>query len=63
EFRISDKMQILDPIEHNIPPLPTFNESLYINPETQTDATNQLINLIKANVLALGEATQAQMLS
>ncbi|MGS0730356.1 substrate-binding domain-containing protein, partial [Shewanella sp. 0m-11] len=25
EFRISDKMQILDPIEHNIPPLPTFN--------------------------------------
>ncbi|MCL1148242.1 LysR family transcriptional regulator [Shewanella sp. 10N.261.52.F9] len=62
EFRITDKMQIIDPIECNIPPLPTFNESLYLNPDTQTDATNQLINLIKANVLGLGEVNQAQML-
>ncbi|MCJ8303328.1 LysR family transcriptional regulator [Shewanella sp.] len=49
EFRINDKMEILDPIEHNLPPLPVFNESLYLNPDTQTKATNQLINLIKAN--------------
>ncbi|MBB1318576.1 LysR family transcriptional regulator [Shewanella sp. SR43-4] len=50
EFRINDKMQILDPLEHGLPPLPMFNESLYLNPETQTYATLQLINLIKANV-------------
>jgi len=50
EFRINDKMEILDPVEHNIPPLPVFNESLYLNPDTQTKATNQLITLIKANV-------------
>ncbi|MCL1051372.1 LysR family transcriptional regulator [Shewanella abyssi] len=49
EFRINDQMEILDPIEHNIPPLPMFNESLYLNPETQTETTNQLISLIKAN--------------
>lgn len=55
EFRINDKMQILDPIEHGIPALPVFNESLYLNPETQTDATNQLITLIKANVSNLAE--------
>ncbi|QDE32994.1 MULTISPECIES: LysR family transcriptional regulator [Shewanella] len=50
EFRISDQMQILDPIEYGLPPLPVFNESLYLNPDTQTPATIQLINLIKANV-------------
>jgi len=50
EFRINDKMQILDPLEHGLPPLPMFNESLYLNPDTQTYATLQLINLIKANV-------------
>ncbi|GGB58126.1 LysR family transcriptional regulator [Shewanella inventionis] len=50
EFRITDKMQVLDPLEHGLPTLPTFNESLYINPNTQTDATKQLIDLIKANV-------------
>ncbi|QQX79941.1 LysR family transcriptional regulator [Shewanella sp. KX20019] len=50
EFRINDKMEILDPVKHNIPPLPVFNESLYLNPDTQTKATNQLITLIKANV-------------
>ncbi len=60
EFRINDKMQILDPVEHNIPPLPVFNESLYLNPETQTDATHQLINLIKANVTELGEVSPAK---
>ena len=60
EFRINDNMQILDPVEHNIPPLPVFNESLYLNPETQTDATHQLINLIKANVTELGEASPAK---
>ncbi|WOT04956.1 LysR family transcriptional regulator [Shewanella youngdeokensis] len=57
EFRISDKMQVIDPIKHNIPPLPTFNESLYLNPDTQTDATHQLIHLIKANVAELGEVS------
>lgn len=55
EFRINDKMQIIDPVEHNIPSLPVFNESLYLNPDTQTEATNQLIDLIKANVKELGE--------
>ncbi|WP_350432079.1 LysR family transcriptional regulator [Shewanella sp. H8] len=50
EFRINDQMQILDPIEYGLPPLPVFNESLYLNPDTQTPATIQLINLIKANV-------------
>jgi hypothetical protein len=50
EFRITDKMQVLDPIEHGLPTLPVFNESLYLNPNTQTYATLQLINLIKANV-------------
>lgn len=50
EFRITDKMQALDPIEHGLPTLPVFNESLYLNPDTQTYATLQLINLIKANV-------------
>ncbi|WP_394130784.1 LysR family transcriptional regulator [Shewanella maritima] len=50
EFRINDAMQILDPIEHGLPALPTFNESLYLNPETQTEATLQLISLIKANI-------------
>jgi len=50
EFRINDQMQMLDPIEHGLPPLPVFNESLYLNPDTQTLATMQLINLIKANV-------------
>ncbi|GGP72711.1 LysR family transcriptional regulator [Shewanella algicola] len=50
EFRINDKMQILDPLEHGLPPLPVFNESLYLNPDTQTDATKQLIDLIKTNV-------------
>jgi hypothetical protein len=43
-------MQVLDPIEHGLPILPMFNESLYLNPDTQTYATLQLINLIKANV-------------
>ncbi|MBW8186697.1 LysR family transcriptional regulator [Shewanella nanhaiensis] len=56
EFRINDKMQIIDPVEHNIPSLPVFNESLYLNPDTQTEARNQLIDLIKANVKELGEA-------
>ncbi|MGX9462279.1 LysR family transcriptional regulator [Shewanella sp. A14] len=50
EFRINDQMQILDPVEYGLPPLPVFNESLYLNPDTQTPATIQLINLIKANV-------------
>jgi hypothetical protein len=50
EFRITDQMQVLDPIEHGLPILPMFNESLYLNPDTQTYATLQLINLIKANV-------------
>ncbi|QYJ85950.1 LysR family transcriptional regulator [Shewanella mesophila] len=55
EFRVNDKMQILDPIEHNLPVLPVFNEALYLNPDTQTDATKQLITLIKANVKNLAE--------
>ncbi|NKF48984.1 LysR family transcriptional regulator [Shewanella sp. WXL01] len=55
EFRINGNMQILDPIEHGLPKLPTFNESLYLNPETQTKATEQLITLIKANVENLAE--------
>ncbi|ASJ98268.1 MULTISPECIES: LysR family transcriptional regulator [Shewanella] len=55
EFRINDKMQILDPLEHKLPVLPTFNEALYLNPDTQTDATLQLITLIKANVHNLAE--------
>ncbi len=50
EFRINEQMQILDPLEYGLPPLPLFNESLYLNPETQTDATIQLIALLKANV-------------
>ncbi|MGE6436794.1 LysR family transcriptional regulator [Shewanella baltica] len=50
EFRINEHMQILNPYEHGLPPLPEFNESLYLNPETQTDATMQLITLIKANM-------------
>jgi len=50
EFRITADMMILDAAEHNLPPLPTFNESLYLNPDTQTEATAQLIALIKANV-------------
>lgn len=49
EFRINDNMEILDPIEHNLPPLPVFNESLYLNPDTQTEATKQLITLLKAH--------------
>lgn len=53
EFRVTDKMQILDPIEHGLPPLPTFNESLYVNPETQTATTLQLISLLKSNVQEL----------
>ena len=53
EFRINDKMQILNPNEHGLPQLPVFNESLYLNPETQTDATLQLITLMKANVAEL----------
>lgn len=50
EFRINEQMQILDPLEYGLPPLPLFNESIYLNPETQTDATIQLIALLKANV-------------
>ncbi|MDO6619960.1 MULTISPECIES: LysR family transcriptional regulator [unclassified Shewanella] len=56
EFRINDKMQILDPIEHGLPPLPVFNESVYVNPETQSPVTEQLVNLIKANVVSLASA-------
>ncbi|WP_144211630.1 LysR family transcriptional regulator [Shewanella donghaensis] len=56
-FRINDKMQILDPIEHGLPPLPVFNESVYVNPETQSPVTQQLVNLIKANVQSLSSAT------
>ncbi|QIR15931.1 LysR family transcriptional regulator [Shewanella aestuarii] len=55
EFRITENMLVLDAIEHNLPPLPTFNESLYLNPDTQTEATEQLIVLIKANVAELAE--------
>lgn len=50
EFRINDNMQVLDASEHDLPILPTFNESLYINPASQTKATMQLANLIKADV-------------
>ncbi|UXK08293.1 LysR family transcriptional regulator [Shewanella putrefaciens] len=50
EFRITKRMQILDPHEYGLPTLPIFNESLYLNPETQTAATIQLIALLKANV-------------
>ncbi|KIO37874.1 LysR family transcriptional regulator [Shewanella sp. cp20] len=56
EFRVNDRMQILDPVEHQLPVLPVFNESLYLNPDTQTDATLQLITLIKANVNNLAES-------
>ncbi|ABN59792.1 LysR family transcriptional regulator [Shewanella baltica] len=55
EFRTNEHMQILDPHEHGLPPLPIFNESLYLNPETQTEATMQLITLIKANVEHLSD--------
>ncbi|WP_434949851.1 LysR family transcriptional regulator [Shewanella sp. HL-SH4] len=55
EFRVTDKMQILDPIEHGLPPLPMFNESLYVNPETQTATTLQLISLLKSNVQELAD--------
>ncbi|QYK12682.1 LysR family transcriptional regulator [Shewanella rhizosphaerae] len=58
EFRVNDKMQILDPLEHQLPVLPVFNESLYLNPDTQTDATLQLITLIKANVHNLAEVAE-----
>lgn len=61
EFRITDAMEILDPMEHGLPCLPTFNESLYLNPETQTDATMQLISLIKANVLELAEVSENKL--
>ncbi len=56
EFRIDNNMQILDPVEHHLPVLPVFNEALYLNPNTQTNATQQLITLIKANVENLAEA-------
>ncbi|GGI82438.1 LysR family transcriptional regulator [Shewanella gelidii] len=56
EFRINDKMQILDPIEHGLPILPTFNEAVYVNPEAHSEAINQLIALIKANVEKLSPA-------
>ncbi len=59
EFRINDKMQILDPVEHGLPILPVFNEALYLNPDTQTDATQQLITLIKANVENLAEVADS----
>ncbi|WP_076542153.1 LysR family transcriptional regulator [Shewanella sp. UCD-KL21] len=56
EFRINNKMQILDAAEHGLPPLPIFNESVYINPDTQSPITQQLVNLIKANVTSLASA-------
>ncbi len=50
EFRISDKMRVLDAAEHKLPPLPMFNESFYINPASETKALEQLRALLKANI-------------
>ncbi len=55
EFRIDEQMRILDPIEHGLPALPTFNEGIYVNPESQSEAMVQLISLIKANVKNLAD--------
>ncbi|TCN80755.1 LysR family transcriptional regulator [Shewanella fodinae] len=53
EFRVSDKMQILDPNTHGLPPLPLFNESLYVNPASASEAIEQLRALLKANLSRL----------
>ncbi|MCL1076381.1 LysR family transcriptional regulator [Shewanella dokdonensis] len=53
EFRVSDKMQILDPDTHGLPSLPLFNESLYVNPASESKAIEQLKELLKANLSRL----------
>ncbi|WP_028116302.1 LysR family transcriptional regulator [Ferrimonas senticii] len=50
EFRLNDQMQLLDPAEHGLPPLPTFNESLYVNPNSDSVALAHLHSLLKANL-------------
>lgn len=50
EFRVSDKMQILDPVEHKLPKLPMFNESYYVNPNSNSELLEQLRSLLKANL-------------
>ncbi|WP_298444902.1 LysR family transcriptional regulator [uncultured Ferrimonas sp.] len=53
EFRISERMQVLDPAEHGLPPLPAFNESLYTNPSADPQAMTHLRSLLSANLNAL----------
>ncbi|KFZ38287.1 LysR family transcriptional regulator [Shewanella mangrovi] len=50
EFRINNKMQVLDPYVHRLPILPVFNESLYVNPACQSESIEPLITLIQAYV-------------
>lgn len=50
EFRINDKMTILDPEVHNLPKLPTFNESLYVNKNCKKSGLIPLLELIHAYV-------------
>ncbi|WP_417345834.1 LysR family transcriptional regulator [Ferrimonas sp.] len=50
EFRVSDKMQVLDAEEHKLPKLPMFNESFYVNPSAESKALEQLRGLLKANL-------------
>lgn len=47
EFRINDNMMILDPSEYQLPPLPAFNESIYVaTPDSA--AVNFLSDLFQA---------------
>ncbi|GLP95462.1 LysR family transcriptional regulator [Paraferrimonas sedimenticola] len=53
EFRINDKMQVLDANEHGLPELPEFNESIYVNPASQCHAQEQLIHLLMSSKQSL----------
>ncbi|QIZ78045.1 LysR family transcriptional regulator [Ferrimonas lipolytica] len=50
EFRVNEHMEQLDAAEHNLPQLPAFNESIYINPNADKHTVRQLVALIKANL-------------
>lgn len=50
EFRINNRMQVLDPYDNGLPVLPIFNESLYINPACQSKSLTPLVTLIQAYV-------------
>ncbi|GLS82982.1 LysR family transcriptional regulator [Paraferrimonas haliotis] len=49
EFRVTNKMQILDPEQHQLPKLPMFNESIYCNPNSTSPELEQLIQLIRSS--------------